>query len=59
MVDVQNSSSLAIPFLTCKIYGSDRFFEKIKGSGYSVRNCYVTDRNCALAGLQSPVVAEF
>ena len=33
MIDVQNSSSLAIPLPTCKIYGSDRFFEKIKGSG--------------------------
>ena len=59
MVDVQNSLSLAIPFPTCKIYGSDRFFEKIKGSGYRARNWYVTDRNCALAGLQSPVAAEF
>ena len=59
VIDVQNSSSLAIPLPTCKIYGSDRFFEKIKGSGYSARNCYVTDRNCALAGLQSPVAAEF
>ena len=28
MIDVQNSSSLAIPFLTCKIYGSDRFFRE-------------------------------
>ena len=59
MIDVQNSSSLAIPFPTCKIYRSDRFFEKTKDSDYSARNWYVTDRNCALAGLQSPVAAEF
>ena len=28
MIDVQNSSSLAIPFPTCKIYRSDRFFRE-------------------------------
>ena len=28
MIDVQISSSLAIPFLTCKIYGSERFFRE-------------------------------
>ncbi len=28
MVDVQNLSSLAIPFPTCKIYGSDHFFRE-------------------------------
>jgi hypothetical protein len=56
---VQNSSSLTIPLPTCKIYRRGCFFEKIKGSDYSARNWYVTDRNCALAGLQSPVAAEF
>ena len=28
IINVQNSSSLAIPLPTCKIYGSDRFFRE-------------------------------
>ena len=57
--DMQNISSLAVPLPTCKIYRRGRFFEKIKGSGYRVSIWHVTDRNCALARLQSSVATTF